>query len=70
VGKVKIISSPHIAVCNNQEAKIMVGTRQPYAVSAISQSETSAITSWSAEFVDVGVTLAVTPYDFIKGEFL
>lgn len=61
VGKVKIISSPHIAVCNNEEAKIMVGTRQPYATSTISQSETAATTSWSAEFVDVGVTLTVTP---------
>jgi len=61
IGKVKIISSPHIAVCNNEEAKIMVGTRQPYATSTISQSDTTATTSWSAEFVDVGVTLTVTP---------
>jgi len=60
-GNVKIVSSPHIAVCNNEEAKIMVGTRQPYATSTISQSETSATTSWSAEFVDVGMTLTVTP---------
>ncbi len=61
IGKVKIISSPHIAVCNNEEAKIMVGTRQPYATSTISQSDTTATTSWSAEFVDVGITLTVTP---------
>lgn len=61
VGKVKIISSPHIAVCNNEEAKIMVGTRQPYATSTISQSDTTSTTSWAAEFVDVGVTLTVTP---------
>jgi len=61
IGRVKIISSPHIAVCNNEEAKIMVGTRQPYATSTISQSETTATTSWSAEFVDLGVTLTVTP---------
>ncbi len=61
VGKIKIISSPHISVCNNEEAKIMVGTRQPYATSTISQSDTTATTSWSAEFVDVGVTLTVTP---------
>ncbi|MDP8298264.1 MAG: secretin N-terminal domain-containing protein [Candidatus Orphnella occulta] len=61
IGKVKIISSPHISVCNNEEAKIMVGTRQPYATSTISQSDTTATTSWSAEFVDVGVTLTVTP---------
>lgn len=61
MGKVKIISSPHIAVCNNEEAKIMVGTRQPYATSTVSQSETTATTSWNAEFVDVGITLTVTP---------
>ena len=61
IGNVRIISSPHIAVCNNEEAKIMVGTRQPYATSTISQSDTTATTSWSAEFVDVGVTLTVTP---------
>ena len=69
VGKVKIISSPHITVCNNQEAKIMVGSRQPYATSTVSQSETSATTSWSAEFVDVGVTLTVTPTIY-KGNFV
>ncbi|MEA3560538.1 MAG: secretin N-terminal domain-containing protein [Candidatus Omnitrophota bacterium] len=61
IGKVKIVSSPHISVCNNEEAQIMVGTRQPYATSTISQSETTATTSWSAEFVDLGVTLTVTP---------
>jgi type II secretory pathway component GspD/PulD (secretin) len=61
IGEVKVISSPHIAVCNNEEAQIMVGTRQPYATSTISQSETTATTSWSAEFVDVGITLTVTP---------
>ncbi len=61
LGKVEIISSPHIAVCNNEEAQIMVGTRQPYATSTVSQGETTATTSWSAEFVDVGVTLTVTP---------
>ncbi len=69
VGKVKIISSPHITVLNNEEAKIMVGTRQPYATSTISQSDTTATTSWSAEFVDVGVTLTVTPTIY-KGDFV
>ena len=69
VGKVKIVSSPHITVLNNEEAKIMVGTRQPYATSTISQSDTTATTSWSAEFVDVGVTLTVTPTIY-KGDFV
>ncbi len=61
VGDVKIVSAPHIAACNNEEAKIMVGSREPYATSTISQSDTTATTSWQAEFVDVGVTLTVTP---------
>ncbi len=61
IGKVKIISSPHIAVVNNGEAKIMVGTRQPYATSTISQGDVTSTTSWNAEFVDLGVTLSVTP---------
>ena len=61
IGDVRVVSSPHIAVCNNEEAKIMVGTRQPYATSTISQSDTTATTAWSAEFVDIGVTLSVTP---------
>ncbi len=69
LGKVEIISSPHIAVCNNEEAQIMVGTRQPYATSTVSQGETTATTSWSAEFVDVGVTLTVTP-TINKGGFI
>ncbi|MCK9555381.1 hypothetical protein M0R36_06165 [bacterium] len=61
IGDVKIVSAPHIAACNNEEAKIMVGSREPYATSTISQSDTTATTSWQAEFVDVGVTLTVTP---------
>jgi len=69
VGKAKIISSPYISVCNNEEAKIMVGTRQPYATSTIAQSDAAATTSWSAEFVDVGVSLTVTPTIY-KGNFI
>ena len=69
IGKVRIVSSPHISVCNNEEAKIMVGTRQPYATSTISQSDTAVTTFWFAEFVDVGVTLTVTP-TINKGGFV
>ena len=61
IGKVKIVSSPRLAVCNDEEAQIMVGSRQPYSTSTISQGETSSTTSYSAEFVDVGITLTVTP---------
>ncbi len=61
LGDTKIISSPRIMVCNNQEATFMVGTRQAYVVSATTLSETTATTSESVEFIEVGITLHVTP---------
>ncbi|NQT95813.1 MAG: hypothetical protein HQ572_05125, partial [Candidatus Omnitrophica bacterium] len=36
-GQTNILSSPRIAALNNEEAKILVGTNQPYATRAISQ---------------------------------
>ncbi len=60
-GKVKILSSPRIAVMNNQEARVMVGTREAYITSTQSQSSDTTITSESVEFIDVGVKLTLTP---------
>ena len=61
LGNTKIISSPRITVCNNQEATFMVGTRQAYVVSATTLSETAATTSENIEFIEVGIILYVTP---------
>ena len=61
VGTARVISSPTIAVCNNQEAKLMVGSRQVYVTSDISTTEASSITSENVKFIDVGVTLFITP---------
>ena len=60
-GKVKILSSPRIAVLNNQEAKVLVGTREAYITSTQSQADTTTITSESVQFIDVGVKLTLTP---------
>ena len=60
-GDIKILSSPKLAVMNNQEAKILVGTRDVYVTQTLSQAETTTVTSESLEFVDVGVKLKVTP---------
>ncbi len=62
VGRTNIISSPRITVLNNEEAKVLVGTKQPY----ISDTTTVAsgdnpITSETITYVDVGVELTVTP---------
>ena len=60
-GETKILSQPHISVVNNQEATIMVGTRQPYATGTQSQGESTTVSSESIEFVDIGVKLSVKP---------
>lgn len=61
IGDTKILSSPRIMALNNQEAKILVGTKDAYITSATSQSGETAITSQSVNFVDVGIKLFVTP---------
>lgn len=61
LGDTKTLSSPRIAVTNNEEAVILVGVRQAYVTGTTSQSGESTITSDSVEFVDVGVKLTVVP---------
>lgn len=56
-----VLSRPRIAVLNNEEAKILIGTREAYVTGTLSQGETSVVTSESIEFVDVGVKLNVIP---------
>jgi len=60
-GKTKVISSPHIVVCNNEEAKFMVGTREAYVTTTITTGDVTTTTSENVQFIDVGVTLYVTP---------
>jgi type II secretory pathway component GspD/PulD (secretin) len=61
VGKTRILSSPHITVVNNEEAKFMVGTREAYVTQTISQGDVTTQVAENVEFIDVGVTLFVTP---------
>jgi len=60
-GKLKVVSSPHIVVCNNEEAKFMVGTREAYVTTTITTGDVTTTTSESVQFIDVGVTMYVTP---------
>lgn len=61
-GKTRLLSNPSIAVVNNQEAKILVGTTKPY-VTTTTTTPSSGPTSISeaVTFIDVGVKLTVTP---------
>jgi len=61
IGDTKILSSPRIMAVNNQEAKILVGTKEAYITSATSQAGDSTVVSQSVNFVDVGIKLYVTP---------
>jgi general secretion pathway protein D len=61
VGKTRILSSPHLTVVNNEEAKFMVGTREAYVTQTISQGDVTTTVAENVEFIDVGVTLFVTP---------
>ena len=62
IGKTKILSSPSIMALNNQEAKILVGTKEAYITSATSQGGSGTqVTAQTVNFVDVGIKLYVTP---------
>ncbi|MFA5146420.1 MAG: TonB family protein [Candidatus Omnitrophota bacterium] len=61
VGDTNLLSSPRITALNNQEAKILVGTSQPYATNTVTQGTATTTTGTSLSFLDVGVKLYVTP---------
>ncbi|MDP3789181.1 MAG: secretin N-terminal domain-containing protein, partial [Candidatus Omnitrophota bacterium] len=62
VGKTNVISSPRITVVNNEEAKVLIGTNQPYVTSTTTvPSAGSPVTAENVTYIDVGITLRVTP---------
>ena len=61
IGDTNLLSSPRITALNNQEAKILVGTSQPYATNSVTQTTGLATTATNLTFIDIGVKLFVTP---------
>lgn len=61
IGDTNLLSSPRITALNNQEAKILVGTSQPYATNTVTQTTGTATTGTNISFLDIGVKLFVTP---------
>lgn len=61
VGRTNILSTPQIAVVENEEAKILVGTREAYVTSAVTQTAQAATTAEQVTFLDVGLQLKVIP---------
>ena len=60
-GKAKVLSSPSLTVVNNEEASILVGSKQVYVTTTAVQGQTTTETAEAVNFVDVGVKLHVTP---------
>ncbi len=56
---VNLISSPRIVTLNNTEAKILIGSSEPYEV--FHYDEEGHITGKEIKFVEVGIKLTVTP---------
>jgi type II secretory pathway component GspD/PulD (secretin) len=62
VAKTETLSNPSIMVSNNQEAKILVGTREAIVTVTTTVPATgSTVAAPEIEFVDVGTKLFVTP---------
>jgi general secretion pathway protein D len=61
-GKSRTLSNPHLAVINNQEASILIGTTIPYTTSSLTTTASGpTTTAESVNFIDTGVKLHVTP---------
>jgi type II secretory pathway component GspD/PulD (secretin) len=61
IANTKILSRPRIAVVHNQEASILIGTKEVYFSQTQSQSSVTTTTAETVNYVDVGVKLNVTP---------
>lgn len=60
IGETRILSNPHIAVMDGHEAIIKVVRNEPY-VEAYFESGTTNVVSETLRFIEVGVSLTVTP---------
>jgi len=62
IGKTNILSNPRITTLNEKEAKILVGSTQPYVTSTTTTPASGpTVTAESVNFIEVGVKLFVTP---------
>ena len=62
VGETNILSSPRITALNNQEARILVGSQEPYVTTTTTTPASGpTTTAESISFIDVGIKLYVTP---------
>ena len=63
LGKTNVLSTPRITVANKQEAKVLVGTKEAFVTTKRTWNAEEKETTYedTVSFVDVGVSLSVTP---------
>ncbi len=62
INQSQVLSNPRIAVVNDQEARILVGTTRPYVTTTTTTTASGPVTTAEeVRFIDVGVKLVVTP---------
>lgn len=61
LGKTRVMSNPRILVTENQEARILVGTREAFVTTTTTTGQTTSTTAEEVQFIDVGIQLNVTP---------
>jgi len=61
IAKTNVLSRPRIMALNNEEASILIGSKEVYFSQTQSQSSVTTTTAEAVNFVDVGVKINVTP---------
>lgn len=60
-GNVRILSRPVIQAQNNQEARILVGSRRPFVAFQLSTPGGGPVAQQAVQYLDVGTALTITP---------
>ncbi len=61
VGQTKVLASPRITAVNKESARILIGTREAFVTTTTTTGQTTSTTAENVTFVDVGISLEVTP---------
>jgi len=67
LGRLKVLTSPHLLASNNKEAKIQIGTSEPILTNTYTSTGTATTTTptgfveGTIEYKDIGTILTVTP---------
>jgi len=61
LGDIRIISKPKVLALNNQDARIMFGSKEAYVIQTLAQGDATTTSAEDIRFIDVGVILNVTP---------